>query len=113
MTTQPQWSAMDDDTSDLLSLVADTYTEPARDACDVFLAACERDAESHDGEVSVNRVRLLVADQIEHHRFSAMWARFTGPGRPMVRDGWETCAGSSSGNNGKPYPRRRWQGVAS
>lgn len=110
MSTQPQWSPMDDDTADLLTLVADAYTEPGRAACDVFLDACRRDALANDGLVSVNRVRLLVAGQIEHHRFSGMWSRFTGPGRPMVRDGWETCEGSTTGNNGKPYPRRRWIG---
>lgn len=112
MTTQPVWSDLDDTTMDLLALVADTHTAPARDANGLFLAACQRDAEANDGRVSVNRVRLLVADQIEHHRFSAMWAHHTGPGKSMQRDGWEVCQGSASGNDGRPYPRRVWVGVA-
>jgi hypothetical protein len=111
MSTQPYWSPMDDETADLLSLVADTHTAPARDANTIFLAACESDAAANEGRVSVNRVRLLVGDQIEHHRFSAMWAHHTGPGKAMRRDGWEVCAGSSSGNDGKPYPRRVWVGA--
>lgn len=108
----PQWSAMDDETHDLLALVADTYTEPARDANAIFLDACRRDAMANDGFVSANRVRVLVGDQIESHRYSAMWSHHTGEGRAMKVAGYETCEGSKSGNNGKPYLRRRWQGLA-
>lgn len=111
------------DQYDLLALVADTERATARDDVAAFLAACEQDAAAHDGLVSVNRVRALMADRdIEHHRYSALWAHFTGKGRPMVaafvktENGpepmWETCKGSQSGNNGRPYRLRRWVGAA-
>lgn len=110
MTTQPQFEATD--AYDLLHLVADADRVVGRDDVTAFLDACRRDAMAHDGLVSVNRVRRLMADRdIEHHRYSAFWSRFTGKDRPMVKaDGWETCEGSPSGNDGRPYRLRRWVG---
>lgn len=111
------WSPIDDDRADLLTVLADPHPI-LTDAADEFLAACRMDAMAHGGLVSTNRVRALLADaDIEHHTYSAMWARFTGRGRPMVkatdadrRVMWETCEGSPSGNNGRPYVLRRWLG---
>lgn len=105
------------DAYDLLELVADAESPIGRTDVDAFLDACRRDAMAHDGLVSVNRVRALMDGRdIEHHRYSAFWARFTGKDRPMVKatpaDGqvWETCEGSTSGNDGRPYRLRRWVG---
>ena len=114
MTTQPQWSPLDDETADLLSLVADPDRPVGRDAVAAFLAACEADAHNHGGEVSVNRVRARLVDaDIPARRYSSLWAAFTGDGKPMVRTGqWESCSGSASGNDGRPYPKRRWVGTS-
>lgn len=103
------------DAYDLLALVADPESPVGRDDVAAFLDACRRDAMAHDGLVSVNRVRKLMDGRdIEHHRYSAFWARFTGKGRPMVKaDGWEVCEGSTSGNDGRPYRLRRWAGASS
>lgn len=109
----PQFAPIDDDTYDLLALVADPEHPVGRDAPDLFLDACRRDAAANEGLVSVNRVRLLLAGaQIDPRRYSAFWAMFTGPGKPMVKipGGWDTCEGSQSGNDGRPYPKRRWVG---
>lgn len=106
-------AAIDADTAATLSLVADPDAPVGRDAVAVFLAACEADADRHNGMVSVSRVRALLADaDIPPKRLSAFWSHFTGPGRPMRRTGrWEVCEGSPSRNNGKPYPVRRWVGA--
>lgn len=100
------------DAYDLLHLVADTERVVGSGDVDAFLDACRRDAMAHDGLVSVNRVRKLMANRdIEHHRYSAFWSRFTGKDRPMVKTGqWETCEGSTSGNDGRPFVVRRWVG---
>lgn len=113
MSAQPQWAPIDDETADLLSLVADPDSPIGRDAPALFLAACESDARAHGGQVSVNRTRaLLVNADIEPRRLSSFWGHFTGPGRPMVRTGrWEVCAGSYSRNDGRPLPTRRWVGL--
>lgn len=111
----PHWSPIDDDTADLLTLVADVDRPIGADVPELFLAACRRDAMAHDGLVSVNRVRaLLVGEDIPPRRYSALWAHYTGPGKPMVKaDAWETCAGSTSGNDGRPFRLRRWIGATS
>lgn len=108
----PQFAPVDDETNDLLALVADLDSPIGQDDPDIFLAACRRDAMAHGGEVSVNRVRELLSDQgIEPHRYSAFWNTFTGRGRPMQKaDGWETCSGSTSRNDGRPFRLRRWTG---
>lgn len=112
MTTSPSWSPVDDDTADLLTLVADVDHPVGRDVPAAFLAACEADANAHAGLVSVNRVRAALADHdIPARRYSALWQAFTGLSKPMqVTDEWEICAGSSSGNNGRPFRIRRWVG---
>lgn len=108
----PTWSPVDDATADLLTLVADEDSPIGRDVPAMFLAACERDARAHDGCVSVNRVRSLLADvDINPRRYSSLWSAFTGRGKPMVKTGeWETCSGSESGNDGRPFVLRRWVG---
>ncbi len=116
-TSGPSWSPIDDDTHDLLSVVAEPHPVVGAEVVDLFLDACRRDADSHGGFVSVNRVRARLADQdIPSRRYSALWGHFTGQGRPMVKAKdpatgdylWEPCSGSTSGNNGRPYPVRRW-----
>lgn len=111
----PQFSPVDDETYDLLTIVADAERVVGRSDVDAFLAACRKDAMAHDGIVSVNRVRALLSDQdIEHHRLSSFWSTFTGRGKPMVKTGqWETCSGSPSRNDGRPFALRRWVGEPS
>lgn len=108
--TAPRWEPTD--AADLLTLVADADRSTGRDVPALFLAACEADAKAHGGLVSVNRVRAALTDtDIPPRRYSALWAHYTGRGKPMVKTGeWEVCAGSSSGNDGRPFPLRRWVG---
>lgn len=117
----PAWAPVDDTTHDLLSLVADPHPIVGADVQALFLDSCRRDAEAHGGLVSVNRVRVLLnASDIPARRYSALWGHHTGRGRAMVKarrpNGdylWETCEGSTSGNNGRPFPLRRWVGPTS
>lgn len=123
MTTHPNWEAVGADTANLLDLLADdgSVSPSKAEVRDTFLAACRRDAMANGGLVSVNRVRqLLAGEDIEPRRYSALWSHFTGRGRPMrkVTDleaskgmpRWEVCEGSTSGNDGRPFPLRRWLG---
>jgi len=111
--TAPHWEPLDPDTRDTLTLVADVNRPIGADAPALFLDACRRDAEAHGGEVSVNRVRALLADaDIPPRRYSSLWAAFTGRGKPMRKvGGWEVCEGSASGNDGRPFQRRVWVGA--
>lgn len=104
---------IDTETSDLLHLVADTESPVGRDAVELFLDACRIDAKHHGGVVSPSRVRALMAGaDVEHHRYSSLWAAFTGKGKPMRRlpGQFEECTGSTTGNNGRLYPLRKWVG---
>lgn len=100
---------------ELLERVAHGSGSAGRDSATIFLAACYWAAICKDGYVSVNDVRHIcdrIGANIPPRRYSAMWSRFTGPGRPMVKaPGWEQCAGSKSGNDGRPYPVRLWVGA--
>lgn len=112
ITVHPRWEPTT--VEGLLRLVADVDRPTGRDAPALFLAACEADARSHGGCVSVNRVRALlelVGADIPPRRYSAMWAVYTGDGRPMLKlPEWEVCSGSRSGNDGRPMPLRKWVG---
>lgn len=100
---------------ELLDRVADGGRSASQDDVSIFLAACCWAANCNDGYVSVNDVRHIcdrIGANIPPRRYSAMWSRFTGPGRPMIKaPGWEQCAGSRSGNDGRPYPVRLWVGA--
>ena len=120
-TRAPQWSPVDDSTADLLTVLADPHPIVGADVPDLFLAACRRDAMANGGLVSVNRVReLLAGEDIPPRRYSALWSHFTGRGKPMRKvtaeeaakgmPRWEICKGSSSGNDGRSFPLRRWIG---
>jgi hypothetical protein len=117
----PRFAPVDDDTADLLAMVADAESPVGRDAVAAFLAACEADAANHGGIVSVSRVGAALTEAgIEHHRYSSFWSHFTGHGKPMrpattadTDPPWEIRRGSKSGNNGKPMRLRVWVGGAS
>lgn len=115
------WAAADDQTHDLLALVADPQRPVGREDVAAFLNACEADARAHACQVSVNRVRARIdatAYAIEPRRYSSLWSLFTSTKRgPMVRTVddagapvWEMCAGSHTGNDGRPFPIRTWVG---
>ena len=110
----PTWSPVDEQTQDLLSLVAD---DPRVEAdYRKFLDACRACAAATGDFVYVNDVRAQLTDHngnltIEPRRLSAFWNKATGKGRPMVKTGdWQVCQGSGSGNDGRPQPVRRWVG---
>jgi hypothetical protein len=110
----PIFAAADEETYDLLTAVANPHPIIGADAQTAFLAACRRDAMAHDGEVSVNRVRELLADaDIPPQRYSALWSANTGRGKAMERSvRWETIRGSgrTGKNDGKPVRYRIWIG---
>ena len=104
--TAPHFAPVDDDTADLLSLVAEDagYAE--------FLRICKHVADNNDGIVSVQKVRDLVRSQgIEFlpRTYSAYWSRSCRKGGPMVTTmQWDVCTDRAGKNSGKPQRLRRW-----
>lgn len=108
-------SSVDEDTYDLLSLVADAYSAPGKVRNEDFRAACLTDAFAHDGWVSVSRVSALMHErhgEIAARSFSAKWAPACGPNGFMdvtdVNDPIDPK--HSKGNGGKSTKLRRWRG---
>lgn len=74
------------------------------------------------GFISQNRVRVALSNKhgltIRPRTYSSYWLRAqrgkkSGPGQhePFIEvEGWEICATSTSGNNGRPLRRYRWIG---
>ena len=111
--TAAHFAPTDDDTHDLLSLVADTERPTGRDMVAEFLTACENDAKANGGRVSVSRVSAALPDDITStERYSSLWSAFTGKGKPMRRVPGEVDVrqGSTSHNNGRMGPAREWVG---
>ena len=117
---EPLFGSIDGTTADKLRLVADPDSPIGRDVVAAFLAACETDARSHGGIVSVSRVSAALPEDITRtERYSSLWSHYTGRDKPMrkataddIEPPWEIRKGSRSGNDGKPVRLRVWQGAA-
>jgi hypothetical protein len=110
--TGPRWAPVDDDTSDLLDLLAND--ERKADDYDRFILACRADWEQH-GHVSVQCVRHSLSNRyglvIEPRTYSSFWRRASGKDGPLQVTGeWETCTDTRGRNAGRPQMLRRWVG---
>ena len=112
----PTFARVDDDTADLLGLIAE---DPRKDdEYALFLRACWQDAMAHGHYVSVQRVRRRMSNEhglIVHPRtYSAFWSRACAKGGPMVTTvEWDLNDDKRGKNSGKPQRLRKWVGGAS
>lgn len=111
----PSWQPVDDETADLLSLIAD---DPRKDAdYALFLRVCWQDAKAHGDYVSVQRVRRRMSNEhglIVHPRtYSAFWSKACAKAGPMVTTTeWDLNDDKRARNGGKPQRLRKWVGGA-
>lgn len=108
--------SVDDDTADLLALVADTHTPLGADRYAVFLAACRQDARLHNGIVSPNRVRDALSVNgdlpIAPRTYSALWSAACSKNGPMrTTDQWVPNTDKKGRNVGKVLRLRVWKGT--
>jgi hypothetical protein len=107
----PRFEPVDQDTADLLSLIAD---DPRHDDdYQTFLAACRVVAAENGGRVTVSKVSDRLTNKwgltIEPRRYSAYWPKATGKNGPMRNTAeWDTRRGSTSHNDGRPTRVRVW-----
>jgi len=94
MTTQPQWSSLDDPTADLLSTLAADWRPFVVEDMNLVARAIRDDA---DGRVKPQRVGITYRS-----------LRLSGQ---IVPDGYGTND-DASGNAGKPQIRYRWVGAS-
>lgn len=104
----PRWAPVDDETADLLSIIADS--DPTVDEWPFFLSVLEKVAAEHDGFIDQNVTRPLFHGSIRPARVGAFFNRAARRG--LIRpDGHTTTTNSASGNGGKPARSYRYLGT--
>lgn len=110
----PTWSAVDDNTADLLDLIAEQNpaTPQERDEYPIFLDVLRQVASANDGFIDQNRTRPILRGQIKHCRTGPFFHRACREG--LIRaEGWTVTTRSPSGNGGKPARSYVWLGTGS
>lgn len=112
MTTAPQWSPVDDETADLLALVADEGHPSADYEWDVFCAAPYEVAYYSDCIISPNRLRPKLRGHVAPRRIGAFTYRALPQGLVEYTGDWEISNDTEGRNSGKPARVMRWVGGA-
>lgn len=108
----PVWASVDDETNDLLDLIADsehTATPIAAEEWSLF-AKVLREASRSTGRIDPNVVRPVIRGQVAPQRIGAFWHRAVREGL-IARDAWNVSDDARSGNAGKPQRTYRWIGT--
>lgn len=113
MTTVPTFESVDNYTSDLLDLIANT--EPATPGPEaewrLMLDAMRQVAAAHDGLIYPNELRPLVADKVAPQRRGAFTHRALRAGIVERTGEWQTSDDTHGRNSGRPVPVMRWLGT--
>lgn len=107
MTTAPNWSAVDDDTADLLALVADV-DHPSVDHEWQFYAEALAVAADELGVISPNHLRELVRGNVAPRRIGAFARRAVSLGLVEYTGRWVVSDDTEGRNSGKPVREMRW-----
>lgn len=101
MTTAPAWSPVDEDTADLLSLVADEGHVSADYEWDLFVKVVTGVAGFYGGRVDQNHVRPLIRGNVAPKRIGAFYRRACLEGW-LRADGYSTSDDHEGRNSGRP-----------
>lgn len=104
----PTWSPVDDDTADLLSLVADT-THPSVDfEWSAFVGVLSATASLHDGRLDQNDYREQLRGVVAPRRIGAFVRKACTEGLIEVTDEWSVSSDKAGRNAGRPMRVYRW-----
>lgn len=107
----PQWSAVDDDTADLLSLVASEHPAiPQEEREWEHFVAVLQEVALATGLIDQNVTRPLLRGEVKPQRVGAFFHRATKAGLIRV-EGWNTSDDLEGKNGGKPARVYRWLGT--
>ena len=110
MTTAPHWSPVDDDTADLLALVANDQMHPRpAEEWDEFVRCLSHAADSW-GRIDPNRLRPLLRGVIAPRRIGAFTNRAKAEGLIVLTGEWVVSTDALGRNGGKPCRVYRWTG---
>lgn len=102
MSAQPEWSPVDDDTADLLSLVANDQMHPRPDHEWSEFVRCLRLGSDVEGRIDPNNFRRLVRGGIAPRRIGAFTNRAKAEGLIVDTGEWQTSDDTEGRNGGKP-----------
>lgn len=111
--TAPTWSPVDDDTADLLTVLADDGRRCVEREWDTFVAALRDCATEGHGFIEPNRLRPRLRDQIKPQRIGAFVTRAKAEGLIAWEGGWQVSDDHEGRNSGRPARVYRWTGGAS
>ncbi len=112
--TAPTWSALDEQTANLLDLIAADWRPFADADRNTIAGAIRDDARFHGGEVSQNRVRAALAAlpldrRPKPTRVGPVYRALCLMGE-LQATGWETSDDLHGRNSGKPCRSYAWVG---
>jgi hypothetical protein len=109
----PQWSPVDDDTADLLTLVADEGHVSADFEWDLFIDAVHAVSTWRaDRVIQPNDLRPLVRDRVAPRRIGAFTNRAVKSGLIVPTGDWQVSDDTEGRNAGRPMRVYRWTGGA-
>lgn len=110
MTAQPQWSPVDAETGDLLSLLADDGTLHTEDEWEHFRRCLVVAARRGGGLIHPNALRPLLRGEVKPCRIGAFTNRALQQGLLSWTGEWEVSDDAHGKNSGKPARIYRWLG---
>ncbi len=112
MSAQPHWSPVDDETSDLLSLVANDKMHPRpAEEWDVFMRALKTSSDP-SGRIDPNLLRAYLRGQVAPRRIGAFTLRAKAEGLIVDTGEWQISDDTEGRNAGKPARVYRLTGGA-
>lgn len=98
----PQWSQVDDETADLLTLVRDEGHVSADHEWDTFVAALETVAIGPGGVIYPNEIRPLIRGKVAPRRIGAFTHRAISQGLVEYTGEWQISDDREGRNAGRP-----------
>lgn len=106
VTARPAFSTVDDETADLLSLIAEPTLPIHRDEWDHYVAALHQVADD-EGRILPNALRPLLRGHVAPNRIGAYTSRALRAGLVERTGEWQVSDDLASRNRGKPAPVMR------
>lgn len=101
MTAQPAWSAVDDDTADLLTVLADDGTLSVDEEWELYIA-CLRRAAARFNVIDPNALRVEIDGRIKPQRVGAFTHRALSQGLVEYTGEYVISDDKRGRNSGKP-----------
>lgn len=110
MSAQPEWSSVDDETTTLLSVLADDGTDASEREWAAFVSTLRVAAKYHDGLLMPNNIRPALRVLVKPNRVGAFTNRALRQGLIAYTGDYQISDDTQGRNAGKPARVMRWIG---